>query len=163
MPSDPHACPPFPTVAWGAATMTFHATRPPRGARPAAVVVFARHDDGFVIADVPRGWCTPSGHLEPGETPLEAARRETREEIGADLLRPRRIGHFAVRDTVGAEQIVPAYLGFVDGFGALPPGTESRGARLAALADLPGLYCRWNDLMAAVFTYADSLARGERA
>lgn len=34
-------------------------------------------------------WAPPGGHLEAGETPLAAARRECREEVGIDVPAPR--------------------------------------------------------------------------
>ena len=74
----------FPTVRWDDMDVAFHPT-PPRKTPGDyfAVVVFALHGDGFVLADIPgRGWVTPSGRPEPGETPLQTAIRETMEEIG---------------------------------------------------------------------------------
>lgn len=35
--------------------------------------------------DYPSTWDLPGGHLEPGETPEEALRREVREEIGVEV------------------------------------------------------------------------------
>ena len=32
-----------------------------------------------------QGWCGPGGHIEPGETPLDAVRREANEEFGITL------------------------------------------------------------------------------
>ena len=34
------------------------------------------------LDDTPGTWCTPGGHIEDDETPLQAATRECREEIG---------------------------------------------------------------------------------
>lgn len=54
-------------------------------------VVFRRGQDGelryLLIRDSYRNWGFPKGHLEPGEPPAEAARREVAEETGlADMV-----------------------------------------------------------------------------
>ncbi len=54
-------------------------------------VVFRRGADGVVrfllIRDSYKNWGFPKGHLEPGEPPAEAARREVAEETGlSDLV-----------------------------------------------------------------------------
>jgi 8-oxo-dGTP pyrophosphatase MutT (NUDIX family) len=53
-------------------------------------VVVRRHDDGeahfLLIRDSYRNWGFPKGHLEPGEPPADAARREVAEETGLDDL-----------------------------------------------------------------------------
>lgn len=147
---------PFPTVRWDDLEATFQPEPLPAGyGFPFAIVVFARHGDGFVMADIPeRGWITPSGRLEPGETPLQTAIRETWEEVGGELKQAVEIGYYTLMRTNGEILFAPAYVGWVREFGRLPANTESRGTRLATLAELPSIYWRWDELLEAMFKYA---------
>jgi 8-oxo-dGTP pyrophosphatase MutT (NUDIX family) len=150
----------FPTVRWGDLEVTFHAaSSPASGDGLFAVVVFAIHAGRFVLADTPdRGWITPSGRLEAGETPLQAAVRETWEEIGGELREPQPIGYYELRRQ-GADPVrVAAYIGRIDRYGDIPEGSESRGARLVALKELPGCYWRWDSLLDSMFLYASKIA-----
>jgi 8-oxo-dGTP pyrophosphatase MutT (NUDIX family) len=151
------ANPQFPSAQWGDLKVRFQAVPIPACLPATFVVVFARRGDGFVLADIPeRGWITPSGRLEPGETALEAAIRETWEEIGARLEAPREIGHYTLTDPEGVTRCAVAFVGRVRLFGNIPPGSESRGARTATLEVLPSLYWRWDALLEAMFRYAAS-------
>jgi 8-oxo-dGTP pyrophosphatase MutT (NUDIX family) len=56
--------------------------------RSAGIVVVRRQEDGwrFLVLRAYRNWDFPKGLIEPGESPLAAARRETHEETGLDAL-----------------------------------------------------------------------------
>jgi len=46
-------------------------------------------------------WCAPGGHIEEGETPLEAAKREAAEEIGEVELEPKPLFDFVHDVSIG--------------------------------------------------------------
>jgi len=74
--------------------------------RAFSVAVYARRGDRVLVIEHRRlaTWLPIGGELEPGETPLEAARRELREETGLE-------GRFpALAGAVDGEP--PGYLGY---------------------------------------------------
>lgn len=58
------------------------------GDRSAGIVPLRREPDGWRVLALRayRNWDFPKGRVEPGEAPLEAARREAREEAALDDL-----------------------------------------------------------------------------
>lgn len=84
--------------------------------------IFCRHRDRDT-------WEIPGGHIEPGESHKDAARRELWEETGATEAEIKQIGYYGV-ETYGA-----LYFAEVSRFGMLP--MESEMAQVKHLAYLP--------------------------
>lgn len=160
--------PHFSSVLWKREAVTFVADDWPDDGTPVpAALLFPFYGDRVVLADiVTRGWCIPSGHLEAGETPEDAVRRETYEEAGVTLDRVFPLGYFILTDTMTHhKRYAPTFIGDVRGLGDIPPGHESRGRQLVAVEDVANLYYSWDDLLSEVFAYAwrrkaDLLAAG---
>lgn len=147
----------FPTVRWKSETATFVATAVfPGPDRAPAALVFPFYGDRIVLADIAtRGWCIPSGHVEPGETFEQAVRRETIEEAGAILGRVVYLGTFVLTHAeTGVVRYAPAFIGEVRGFSGAPSGADSRGMQMVAVEDVAQCYFAWDALLAAVFDHA---------
>lgn len=91
--------------------------------RAAGVVLYSRRvgEPRFLLLRnaLHRTWGVPKGHAEPGEEPLDTARRETEEETGVTLFRLsgafREEIAYDVRTPEGrARKIVTYFLGEVD-------------------------------------------------
>lgn len=151
----------FPTVRWNQESVTFLAAGAAAAATdiPApAALVFPFYGDKVVLAEIRgRGWCIPSGHVEPGETFEEAVRREAFEEAGATLGRVAFLGDFVFAGTPGGAVLrrAPTFIGEVQGFAAQrPAGSDSRGMQMVPVEDVAAMYYAWDALLAAVFAHA---------
>ncbi|WP_298584674.1 NUDIX hydrolase [uncultured Kocuria sp.] len=109
----------------------------------AAAAVVVREDGRLLLVrrgrEPQRGrWSVPGGSVEPGETPAQAAVRETLEETGARVRAERELG--TVRVPAGAglvyevHDVAATYLG-----GTLRPGDDADAVRWVAPEELPRL------------------------
>ena len=147
---------PFPRVEWDGGVATFTPTScVDEIAAPYAVVIVALHDGGLLLADIPgRGWCTPSGRVEPGESSVVAAHRELMEETGATAESLTPLGFFRFESPHTCIRDVPTFVCRVAKRFSIPDGSESRGMCVVPLSELPASYYRWDKLLEAVFAYA---------
>jgi 8-oxo-dGTP diphosphatase len=148
----------FPDAVWGDIQASFFPSgwEPPASGPLYAALLFAFAGERCALADIAgRGWCIPGGRLEPDETPEAAARREAHEEAGLTVGPLFLLGHYRlISSEDGSIRYAVVYGATIQSQAALPPGTESRGVRLATMEELPHLYYLWDPLLAAVCRYA---------
>ncbi|MCS6830675.1 MAG: NUDIX domain-containing protein [Armatimonadota bacterium] len=146
----------FPTVCWHEKQVTFRPRRTWRGLEPVyAVLLFAFFGGRVVLCDIERrGWSIPSGHLQPGETPEQAIRREAREEAGIVLDKIQPLGVYVLTDSAGGQWYAPVFVGEVAHFTSIPDSSESHGILLMPPEDVQEVYHLWDPLIAEVFHYA---------
>jgi len=144
----------FPTGSFGRQRLQFFPAPFKAPLRTFAVLVFAWAGDRVVICDIEdRGWCIPSGRVEPDENSMEAARRESIEEAGVHLDCVQYIGcyHISERREV---RWADCYAAKVAKVGEIEMAEESKGMKMVTIEELPNLYHLWNPLTEAVFNYS---------
>ncbi len=100
-------------------------------------------------------WYLPGGGVKRGESCAEAARREAWEEAGLTLSRVVYLGYFVLtHQQTGVVRYAPTFIGEVQGIADVPGGTESSGMQMVNVEDVAACYFAWDDLLAAVFVYA---------
>lgn len=144
----------FPSGTFGRQRLQFFPAPFKAPLRTFAVLVFAWLEDRVVICDIEdRGWCIPSGRVEPEEDSLEAAHREAMEEGGVELERVQYIGCYQISERREVRW-ADCFAARVKNVGEISMKQESREMRLVALEELPALYHLWNPLTEAVFHHS---------
>ena len=112
-----------------------------------ATLMFVIRDGEILLIEKKRGLGAgkingPGGKIDPGETPLECAVRETEEELHISVQRPRKMGelHFAMSDV--PDILCHVYLAYA--FEGVPTETVEAKPMWCRLDDIP--YDRmWSD------------------
>jgi 8-oxo-dGTP diphosphatase len=119
----------------------------------AALVFPWRETEVLICSIIDRGWCIPSGRVEPDETSVQAAKREAQEEAGAILDDVVYIGCYKIRDK-GDVRWADVYTASVADLVDLDPNFESSGRQFVSFDKLPDIYYLWNPLTEAVFNHS---------
>jgi 8-oxo-dGTP diphosphatase len=152
----------FPCGQYGRQRLEFYPAPFRAPLRAFAALVFPWQEDRVLLCNIfDRGWCIPSGRVEPNESSLEAAFREAREEAGALLSDLLYIGCYRITERCDVRW-ADVYAAHVDGLEDLDPSFESIGRQFAVLEQLPDIYHLWNPLTEALFLHSRDVLRRHR-
>ncbi|MFM9872473.1 MAG: NUDIX hydrolase [Fimbriimonadaceae bacterium] len=151
----------FPTESSESQTMEFYPAPFTPEHDPFAVVCFIWQGDLVLLAKIAnRGWCVPSGRIEPNETASQAAVRESKEEAGAKINKPVEIGTYKITngEKMSWATAVTSHLISLEEFQTTQ---ESSDRMLCPIEKLPEIYYLWNPLTEAVFHHSKNTLRTE--
>ncbi len=145
----------FPTVRWGDDTVDFLPGSRSEGIESFAALVFPFYGDRVMLARIAgRGWCVPSGRVEPGESAEATARREAHEESGLVLGTLHLLGHYRYRQPNRPDRYSSLFIADVGRVEPFEPGLESLERNWFAVEDVAELYYARDPLLDAVFDLA---------
>jgi 8-oxo-dGTP diphosphatase len=144
----------FPIGPYGRQKLQFYPAPFRAPLRAFAGLVFPWLDEKILLCDIEdRGWCIPSGRVEPNETSLEAVIRECLEEGGAELEDVQYIGCYQISERQEIRW-ADVYTARVLKLGEITMKEESLGRQLVSMDDLPAIYHLWTPLTEMVFEHA---------
>lgn len=150
----------FPTGRYGRQTLRFFPAPFRAPLRAFAGLVFPWQDESVLVCNiVGRGWCIPSGRVEPSEESLEAVKREALEEAGAVLGDVQYIGCYQITER-NETRWADCFAASVQDLVEIQVVEESSGRRFMTLEELAEHYHVWNELTERVFLHSrDVVAR----
>lgn len=144
----------FPSGKYGRQTLRFFPAPFRAPLRAFAGLVFPWQDGRVLVCDiVGRGWCIPSGRVEPTEDSSEAVRREALEEGGAVLGDVQYIGCYQITER-NEIRWADCFAATVKELVEIQVVEESTGRQFMAIEELPDCYHMWNDLTERVFRHS---------
>lgn len=144
----------FPRVSSASIEMQFFADHLPSHEKPTYSLVIPFAGSEVVLCNINgRGWCIPSGIIEPNESPEQAAIREASEEAFISLESLTFLGYY-ILSAQGTTKYATLFSATVATAYPIQPSDEVSDRRFSQIDELPAIYYDWNPLMAAVFDYA---------
>ncbi len=144
----------FPEGVYGRQRLRFFPAPFRAPLRSFAALVFAWYEGKVLLCDIDgRGWCIPSGKVEPDETSVEAVRREAIEEAGAVLSDVQYIGCYHIQERREVRW-ADCFTACVEDLVEIGMKEESHGRKLVSIEDLPTIYHVWTPLTEAVFEHS---------
>lgn len=144
----------FPSGVYGRQKLNFYPAPFRAPLRAFAALMFAWQEHEVLICNIEdRGWCVPSGRVEPHECSRDAVCRETLEEGGALLELVQYIGCYRVHERRDIRW-VDCYASKVRQLVDITHQQESLGRQFVPLKALPAIYHLWTPLTEMVFLHS---------
>lgn len=144
----------YPSGKYGRQTLQFFPAPFRAPLRAFAALVFPWHESKVLVCNIAdRGWCIPSGRVEPEEESHATVVREALEEGGAVLKDVQYIGCYKISERMEVRW-ADCYAANISELIEIGLPAESLDRKFCGLEELPEIYHNWNDLTQMVFEHS---------